>query len=45
MNKYLVKDDQTIVLDCIFSQQKHFSLARENNTNYDNWFMFQRLLS
>jgi len=45
MNKCLVKDDQTIVLDCIFSQQKHFSLARENNVNYDNWFMFQRLLS
>ena len=45
MNKCLVKDDQTILLDCIFSQQKHFSLAREKNENYDNWFMFQRLLS
>ena len=43
-NNYLVKDDQTIVLDCIFSQQNHFSLFTENNVNYDNWFMFQRLL-
>jgi hypothetical protein len=45
MNKYLVKDDQTILLDCIFSQHKHFSLSRETNINYDNWFMFQRLLA
>ena len=44
-NNYLVKDDQTILLDCIFSQKKHFTLTRENNENYDNWFMFQRLLS
>jgi hypothetical protein len=44
MNRYLVKDDQTILLDCIFSQRKHFSLSREKNINYDNWFMFQRLL-
>lgn len=44
MNSYLVKDDQTILLDCIFSQQKHFSLSREISLNYDNWFMFQRLL-
>jgi hypothetical protein len=44
-NNYLVKDDQTILLDCVFSQQNHFTLTRENNPIYDNWFMFQRLLS
>jgi hypothetical protein len=44
MNNYLVKDDQTILEDCIFSQQTHFSLVREKTAKYDNWFMFQRLL-
>lgn len=43
-NKYLVKDDQIILLDCIFSEQNHFSLVKENNQKYDNWFMFQRIL-
>jgi len=43
-NNYLVKDDQIIIADCIFSQIKEFSLSRENYLHYDNWFMFQRLL-
>jgi hypothetical protein len=43
-NNCLVKDDQIILADCIFSQQNHFTLAREKNATYDNWFMFQRLL-
>ena len=43
-NKYLVKDDQIILIDCIMSQQEHFTLFRENNPKFDNWFMFQRIL-
>ena len=42
-NEYLVKDDQIIVIDCIISNLKHFQL-HEENTKYDNWFMFQRIL-
>lgn len=44
-NNYLVKDDQTILLDCILSDDKHFILYKEDNLNYDNWFMFQRILN
>ena len=43
-NNYLVKDDQIILLDCIMTEPIHFCLFRENNPNYDNWFMFQRIL-
>jgi hypothetical protein len=39
----LVKDDQIIVVDCIFSYLKMFVLCKEN-TQYDNWFLFQRFL-
>ena len=44
--KYLVKDDQIILADCIFSELSHFVLYRENTTTntFDNWFMFQRIL-
>jgi len=44
-NNYLVKDDQIILADCIFTYPEYFSLFRENNFPYDNWFMFQRILS
>jgi len=43
-NKYLVKDDQIILVDCILSGQEKFVLFRENQPNFDNWFMFQRIL-
>ena len=43
-NNYLVKDDQIILVDCIFSDIKHFTIYSEN-LNYDNWFMFQRILN
>jgi len=43
-NNYLVKDDQFIIADCILSNQEHFSLFRENKLEFDNWFMFQRIL-
>lgn len=42
---YLVKDDQIIIADCIFSRMKDFKLIRENRPEYDNWFLFQRLLA
>ncbi len=43
-NNYLVKDDQIILIDCIFSNLKLFKLYKENNLDYDNWFLFQRVL-
>jgi hypothetical protein len=40
----LVKDDQIIIADCVFSNMRDFVLLRENNPSFDNWFMFQRAL-
>jgi hypothetical protein len=44
-NDYLVKDDQIILVDCIFSNLDRFSLFSESLENIDNWFMFQRILN
>jgi hypothetical protein len=44
-NNYLVKDDQIILADCIFSNMDNFTLFKEYNPPFDNWFMFQRLLN
>lgn len=44
-NGYLIKDDQIILADCIFSNMPNFILHTENIAHYDNWFMFQRILS
>jgi hypothetical protein len=44
LNDYLVKDDQIILIDCIFSNENDFALYREKDQRYDNWFMFQRIL-
>jgi teichuronic acid biosynthesis glycosyltransferase TuaG len=44
-HNYLVKDDQIILADCIFSDIDSFLLFREDNCPYDNWFMFQRILN
>lgn len=44
-NKYLVKDDQIILVDCILSDMDQFVLFRENHPRLDNWFMFQRILA
>lgn len=44
-NNYLVKDDQIILLDCIMTNLDKFILSWENDSKYDNWFMFQRILS
>ncbi len=43
-HEYLVKDDQLILIDCILSEPNRFHLYKEQS-RYDNWFMFQRLLS
>lgn len=42
--QYLVKDDQILLADCIYTSSEHFQLHYENN-KYDNWFMFQRILN
>ncbi len=42
-NDYLVKDDQILVVDCAFTYHANFQLYCENNQQYDNWFMFQRI--
>jgi hypothetical protein len=41
----LVKDDQIILADCIFSNLDKFVLLSEKLVPYDNWFMFQRILN
>jgi hypothetical protein len=41
---YLVKDDQIILVDCIFSNLNDFTIFREYDPAFDNWFMFQRIL-
>jgi len=43
-NNYFIKDDQTIIQDIIFTNPNLFYIHTENNSKYDNWFMFQRLL-
>lgn len=43
-HKYLVKDDQMIIIDCMFSHIHDFFICREYDSRYDIWFMFQRLL-
>ena len=41
-NDYLVKDDQMIISDCVFSNNSHFQLYEEKDSTFDNWFLFQR---
>lgn len=43
-NNYLVKDDQMIIINCIFKNRDRFELHQESDNRYDNWFMFQRIL-
>lgn len=44
-NEYLVKDDQMIILDCVFSDVgSNFKLYYENACPLDSWFQFQRIL-
>ena len=41
-NNYLVKDDQIIIADCVFSDINRFCLIREDDSKYDYWFVFAR---
>ena len=43
-NNFIIKDDQTIVMDIIFTNPNLFSIHTEDTNKFDNWFMFQRLL-
>lgn len=43
-NDYFIKDDQTIIKDIIFTNEKMVNIHREFDKRFDNWFMFQRLL-
>ena len=43
-NNYIIKDDQTIIIDVIFTNPNLFYTHTEDDPKFDNWFMFQRLL-
>ena len=45
-NGRVVKDDQQIIADCVFSKdtQSHFHVCREEGGKHDAWFLFQRAL-
>lgn len=43
-HKYLVKDDQIVLLDCIVNNLKHFKLIEEQDPRKDRWFVFQSFL-
>lgn len=44
-NGYLVKDDQIILVNCILNNDFKNHLYLENKPEFDNWFMFQRILN
>jgi len=43
-NNFIVKDDQMIIMDIIFTNPNLFYVHTEYNEKWDNWFMFQRIL-
>lgn len=43
-NNYIIKDDQTIITDIIFTNSNLFYIHYELTNKFNNWFMFQRLL-
>jgi len=44
VNNFIIKDDQTIIMDIIFKNPDLFNIHTEDDVRFDNWFMFQRLL-
>jgi hypothetical protein len=44
VNNFIIKDDQMIIMDIIFTNPRMFYIHTEDNEQFDNWFMFQRLL-
>ena len=43
-NKYLVKDDQMIILDCLINNLSQFKLIKETEPRMDKWFAFSSYL-
>jgi hypothetical protein len=43
-NNYTIKDDQTILLDIIFTNQHLFEIHSNFNNDLEEWFMFQYIL-
>ena len=43
-HKYLVKDDQMVIIDCIINNLKNFKLIEEPDLRKDRWFVFQSFL-
>jgi hypothetical protein len=43
-HNFTIKDDQTIIMDLIFTNPNLFCSHTEDDSNFENWFMFQRLL-
>ena len=43
-HKYLVKDDQIVIIDCIINNLKNFKLIEEQDPRKDRWFVFQSFL-
>ncbi len=41
---WLVKDDQLIIVYCVFKNLDRFIITTESLEDKDNWFMFQRML-
>lgn len=44
LHKYLVKDDQMIIIDCIFNNLNNFIFVEEKDIKKDRWFVFQSFL-
>jgi hypothetical protein len=43
-NNYLVKDDQSIIIDCIVNNISHYKLIQEHSPGMDAWFAFSHYL-
>jgi hypothetical protein len=43
-HEYLVKDDQIIIVDCVFSEPQRFELIQETDPKQNPWFYFRRWL-
>tara|TARA_R110002020_G_scaffold466102_1_gene688260 strand:+ start:1153 stop:1974 length:822 start_codon:yes stop_codon:yes gene_type:complete len=43
-HKYLVKDDQVVIIDSIINNLKNFKLIEEQDPIKDRWFVFQSFL-
>lgn len=46
INNKFIKDDQIIIVDCILNKQNrnNFELIKNNDKNFDSWFIFSKYL-